>query len=124
VDAGDPNSPNDPDGSRADMGAFAFDHAQDIANDATTPSAFALSSPFPNPFNSTTTIGYSLPAAGAVALAVYDLSGREVARLADGVKTAGTHSVSFNGDGMASGVYVVKLVAGGEMFREKVVLVK
>ncbi len=124
VDAGDPNSPNDPDDSRADMGAFPFDHAQDIAHDATMPSAFVLSSPFPNPFNSTTTIGYSLPAAGAVSLTVYDLSGREVARLADGVKPAGTHEAVWVAGGISSGVYVVRLVAGGVSAREKVVLVR
>ncbi len=88
------------------------------------PQEFTVLPAFPNPFNSTTTIGYSLPAAGNVSLMVYDLSGREVARLAEGVKPVGTHSVSFNGDGLASGVYVVKLDAGGEIFREKVVLVK
>ncbi len=88
------------------------------------PTSFSLSTPFPNPFNSTTTIGYSLPAAGAVSLIVYDLSGREVAYLADGVKPAGTHEAVWVADGMASGVYVVSLNAGGVIMREKVVLVK
>ena len=88
------------------------------------PTELALFPPAPNPFNSTTTIGYSLPAAGNISLTVYDLSGREVARLSDGAKPAGTHEAVWVADGMASGVYVVKLDAGGEMFREKVVLVK
>jgi hypothetical protein len=124
IDAGDPDSPNDPDGSRADMGAYPFDHAQDVAEYANTPSAFAVSSPYPNPFTSTTTIGYSLPAAGNVRVAVYDLSGREVARLADGVKAAGTYQAIWQAEGMASGVYVVALEAGGVVAREKVLLVK
>ncbi len=92
--------------------------------DNSVPIAFSLSSPFPNPFNSTTTIGYSLPAAGNVSLAVYDLSGREVARLTDGVKAAGTHEAVWVADGVSSGVYVVKLDAGRKTLVSKVVLVR
>ncbi len=98
--------------------------ANQIKDTDLLPASFSLSSPFPNPFNSTTTIGYSLPAAGVVSLAVYDLSGREVARLVDGMKSAGTHEAVWVADGVASGVYVVKLVAGEKAAREKVVLVK
>ena len=90
----------------------------------TTPTKLALYPPAPNPFNSTTTIGYSLPAAGNVSLTVYDLSGREVARLAAGVKAAGTHEAVWVADGVSSGVYVVKLVAGGRALMSKVVLVR
>ncbi len=88
------------------------------------PMEYALDLPFPNPFNSTTTIGYSLPVAGNVSLAVYDLSGREVARLADGVKAAGRYEAVWMADGMASGVYMVCLDAGGVTIRAKVVLVR
>ncbi len=95
-----------------------------VAEADALPLEFSLSSPYPNPFNSTTTIGYSLPAAGVISLAVYDLSGREVARIADGVMPAGTHEAVWVADGMASGVYVVRLVAGGISVREKVVLVR
>ena len=88
------------------------------------PVKFDIIACYPNPFNSTTTIGYSLPSAGTVSLTVYDLSGREVARLVDGVKAAGTHEAMWVADGVASGVYVVALDAGGMMMREKVVLVR
>ncbi len=90
----------------------------------TTPTKLALYPPAPNPFNSTTTIGYSLPAAGNVSLAMYDLAGREVARLVDGVKPAGTHEAVWVADGVSSGVYVVKLVVGGKALMSKVVLVR
>ncbi len=106
-------------------------HWQIIVNDPggvfdrnAIPTELALYPPAPNPFNSTTTISYSLPAAGAVSLTVYDLSGREVARLADGVMQAGTHEAVWVADGVSSGVYVVCLDAGGVPMREKVVLVK
>ncbi len=88
------------------------------------PCELQLVSIFPNPFNSTTTINYTLPAAGMVSLAVYDLSGREVVRLAEGVKPAGAHEAVWVADGIASGVYVVKLVAGGKALMSKVVLVR
>ena len=88
------------------------------------PLDYELHPAFPNPFNSTTTIGYSLPVAGIVSLAVYDLTGREVARLVDGVKPAGTHEAIWVADGIASGVYVVALNTSGMILREKVVLVK
>ncbi len=95
-----------------------------VSQEATYPTELSLSSPFPNPFNSTTTIGYSVPVAGMVSLAVYDLSGREVARLANGVMPAGTHEAVWVAEGMSSGVYVVKLVAGEKTAMSKVVLVR
>ncbi len=91
---------------------------------APVPNDFSLQNIYPNPFNATTTIGYSLPAAGNVLLAVYDLAGREVARLVNGVKPAGTHEAVWVADGIASGVYVVRLVAGEKTAMSKVVLVK
>ncbi len=127
IDAGDPDSPNDPDGSRADMGAYPFDHAQDVAEDSITPSAFALSSAYPNPFNSTTTIGYSLPVAGNVSLAVYDVNGRLVETLMDGVMQAGRHSVAWDATGQSVGIYFVKMTDNINSQREniqKVILLK
>ncbi len=100
------------------------DGTVNVTEDIYQPVNFSLSSPFPNPFNSTTTIGYSLPTSGAVSLTAYDLSGREVARLVDGVQAAGTHEAVWVADGMASGVYVVKLDAGEKALMSKVVLVR
>ncbi len=90
----------------------------------TTPTKLALFPPAPNPFNSTTTIGYSLPAPGAASLTVYDLSGREVARLVDGVKAAGTHEAVWVADGMASGVYLVRLKTPQALKTEKMLLLR
>jgi len=104
---------------------FSLDIAASVEDEHCTVKEFALSNPFPNPFNSTTTIDYSLPVAGAVSLAVYNLSGREVARIADGVvMPAGQHEAVWAADGMSSGVYVVKLVASDQMFTRKVMLIR
>ena len=78
------------------------------------PGGFRLYPNYPNPFNPTSTIRYDLPEAARVALAIYDVMGREVARLVDGNMEPGTHSVEWNGHDRAgrvlpSGVYIVHL---------------
>ncbi|MEP0548950.1 MAG: kelch repeat-containing protein [Rhodothermales bacterium] len=82
--------------------------------DDTTPTAFDLGAAYPNPFAGTTTLPLRLDRAGAVTLTVYDVRGRQVAVLVDGVLTAGEHRVAWDGtadDGrrLAPGVYVARL---------------
>jgi hypothetical protein len=72
---------------------------------------YALEQNYPNPFNPTTTIHYQIPNAGHVTLKVYDMLGREVATLVDEVKGVGSYSATFNGEKLASGVYIMRLVA-------------
>jgi N-acetylmuramoyl-L-alanine amidase len=91
---------------------------------ATTPLAFALHQNYPNPFNPTTEIGWEMGASGWVRLAVYDLLGREVAVLANGRMEAGHHRVTFDGKGLASGVYLYRLSAGGNTFVRKMLLTR
>jgi len=78
----------------------------------------------PNPFNPATTISFSIPAAGAVSLTVYNLIGQEVARLVDGMMEAGAHSITWRGDGLPSGVYLYRLTGNGFTQTRKLVLVK
>ncbi len=78
----------------------------------------------PNPFNPTTDISFKLRAASNLKLAVYDVSGREVARLVDGFYPAGTHQVLWDASMMASGVYFARLETGAEIKTEKLLLVK
>jgi len=75
------------------------------------PKEFALQQNFPNPFNPTTTISYDLPKAAFVSLKVYDVLGREVATLADGLQAASSYKVQFNGSRLSSGVYFYHLTA-------------
>ncbi|NNE34228.1 MAG: T9SS type A sorting domain-containing protein [Rhodothermales bacterium] len=74
--------------------------------------SFALEQNFPNPFRPQTTIVYSIAERTPVTLTVLDLLGREVRQLAVGTKEAGTHEVSFDGQGLPSGVYFYRLLAG------------
>ncbi len=83
----------------------------------------------PNPFNPSTNIIYALPADAQVRLSVYDLSGRLVRTLENGQKAAGEHSVRWDGrDGQglaqASGMYFVRLNAGGKTGLRKITLVQ
>lgn len=67
---------------------------------------------YPNPFDATTTIRFSLPKREHVALKVFDVLGREVATLAEGEWEAGDHAVMFDAGTLPSGVYVVRLQSG------------
>jgi hypothetical protein len=80
------------------------------------PASFELSQNFPNPFNPTTTIRFSIPEQSAVVMTIYDMLGQEVATLAEGVHNAGRYSVEWdgrNGSGsaIASGMYFCKITA-------------
>lgn len=81
---------------------------------ALQPAALELKGNFPNPFNPSTQVVFSLAQGGPVMLEVYDLQGRLVERLAEGLLPAGEHSVSWNAAGLASGTYLARLTASGE----------
>lgn len=76
---------------------------------AETPAQYVLEGNYPNPFNPVTTIRLSLPEAGHVRLVVYDVMGREVARLLDQPMEAGAHEATWDASGLPSGVYVYRL---------------
>jgi hypothetical protein len=88
------------------------------------PGEFALLQNYPNPFNPSTAISYQLPAASEVTLRVYDMLGREVATLVNAQQAPGTYSVSFDGAGLSSGVYLYRLTAGQFITSHKMVLTK
>jgi hypothetical protein len=90
--------------------------------DYTAPKEYRLQQNFPNPFNPTTTIYYDLPHDSRVSIKVYDIIGREVRSLVNGVEEAGSHDIRFDGRNLASGAYVYRLqadpIAGGKGFSD------
>jgi subtilisin-like proprotein convertase family protein len=87
------------------------------------PSSLILSA-HPNPFNPNTTITFSLPQAGDVKLAVYDVTGREVTVLSEQPYPVGEHSITFDGSALPSGLYFVHFEAGTIQKTHKVALIK
>lgn len=88
------------------------------------PSTLQLGEAYPNPFNPSTTLEWSLARTADARLAVYDLAGREVAVLAQGLQAAGAHTSRFDATGLASGVYIATLEAEGRSLATKLVLLK
>ncbi len=94
-----------------------------VASSRTAPAGLALTA-YPNPFAGSTMIQVSLAEAAEVQLVVYDVLGREVARLASGEMDAGQHTVIFNGRGLPSGAYVVRVAAGGAVQTQRLTLLR
>ena len=90
----------------------------------TLPSEFDIYQNYPNPFNPATVIKYQVSNTAHVSIKVYDLIGREVAVLIDGVKQPGTYEVNFDGKNLASGIYFYKMITGDFTSVKKMNLLK
>ena len=104
-----------------------FWHPLLLTNDVQTGpgNGYSLDQNFPNPFNPTTTIRFSVPERVKVTLKVMNLLGEEVKRIIDGeYKESGTYEVEFSEQGIPSGTYVYRLEAGNFVKSRKMVLAK
>lgn len=88
------------------------------------PVGFNLSQNFPNPFNPSTNIRFSLPESGNVSLNVYDVSGKEVAELLNEFTVKGNYEIKFDASQLSSGIYFYKLVAGAFVNTKMMTLIK
>ena len=88
------------------------------------PATFALEQNYPNPFNPVTTIPFSVASAGRVTIVIYDLLGREVERVVDEVRPPGRYEVTWYAAARSSGVYFVRMIAGGFTSVKRLMLVK
>jgi hypothetical protein len=79
---------------------------------------------YPNPFKTEVTILYRLEQPAEITLEIFDISGQRVQTIDKGVKPAGGHVQKFAGSSLASGIYIVRLTAGGSMAHQKIILVK
>ena len=84
--------------------------SESLSNLKGIPDSYALHQNYPNPFNPVSTIRYELPQASEVSLIVYDVLGREVARLVEGYMEPGYHEVTWDAGNYASGIYIARLM--------------
>jgi hypothetical protein len=96
----------------------------DNKNISRNPGQYSLSRNYPNPFNPTTTIEYSIPGNSFVNLEVYNILGSKVGVLVNDYKNAGSYKVNFNGSNLASGIYYYRLRSNKYLKTEKMILLK
>ena len=118
IDTGDPNSSFDPDGTITDIGAYYYDQGTEIDNYELQIFNFKFNN-YPNPFNPTTTINFSIQNDSKIELTIYNIRGQKVKQLVSNQLSAGQHSVVWNGvddksKPVSSGVYLYKLNVNGK----------
>ncbi len=128
IDAGDPDSPLDPDGTIADMGAFYYDQNAGSDDYDLQITNYELSN-HPNPFNPSTTISFSIPNDSNVELSVYNIKGQKVRQLVSDQLSVDEHSVLWDGrdsnnKSVSSGIYFYRLKVGKFEKTKKMILMK
>ena len=105
---------------------LAFESVSSISDGGfeKSPRTYQLAQNFPNPFNPSTTISFSIPQTGKVLLSVFNSIGQEVETLIDDEMTSGDHQVSFNAIDLPSGIYFYKLETGNFVDVKKMILIK
>ncbi|SMO80058.1 T9SS type A sorting domain-containing protein [Gracilimonas mengyeensis] len=88
------------------------------------PSGFSISQNYPNPFNPTTQIRFGLATASHVKLEVFNIAGQKVDELVNEARSAGFHTVTFDAQNLASGIYIYRLDAGDNILTNKMILMK
>ena len=92
--------------------------------DENLPESFELYSPYPNPFNPSTTISYAINQSVKVDLAVYNTTGQKVDQLVNDIQSSGYYSVKWDGEDFSSGLYFVRMQVGSKVYNQKLLLVK
>ena len=94
------------------------------ANDNNVPNKFLLYQNYPNPFNPVTTIEFEVPKTQKIQLKVYDMLGREVKSLYDGIISSGIKTINFDASNLSSGIYFYRLISDGYIKTNKMILLK
>jgi len=102
----------------------SFEYSKIVEVSLVNPTVFSLEQNYPNPFNPATTIKFSLPVAGNVKLAVYNLLGQEVQTLINGFIETGSHSVNFEAVNLNSGIYFYRIEGNGINAVRKMTILK
>ncbi|MFW9770141.1 MAG: right-handed parallel beta-helix repeat-containing protein [Candidatus Thorarchaeota archaeon] len=135
IDAGDPAAQfNDLDGTRNDLGAYGgryfLETLTGVADDdRLVPDHLTLFQNYPNPFNPMTTINFSLLRRSHVNISVYNILGQKVITLIDEDRSAGTHTLTWDGKSasgseVSTGIYIYRMQAGEYIRTKKMILLK
>jgi hypothetical protein len=112
------------DGAAAGYTVSSCTIPKDITRGGAVPEGMMLSQNFPNPFNPSTTISFTLPEASTISLKVFDVNGREVATVANGSFAAGTHMLVFDAATLPNGLYMYRLESNGATLSRFMQLIK
>ena len=93
-------------------------------DEVTIPNNYSIYSIYPNPFNPVTKITYGLREYSNVKIAIFDLSGKRVATLINKFQSSGYHSIDWNADNHASGIYFIKMITDEYINTKKIILFK
>lgn len=105
-------------------GAFTYSNSVEVTG-AVVPAALSLQGNYPNPFNPTTTIGFTVPSNGEATLKIFNVLGTEVATVFHDMASAGVaYAVPFNAASLPSGTYFSRLEFGGQRIVKRMLLVK
>lgn len=104
-------------------GTYSYSNIVEVSANQ-LPSTFALGQNFPNPFNPSTSINYSLPQAGVVSLAIFNTLGQKVKEVVNGYQEAGNYTVSLNASDLSSGNYIYNVSVNGQSINKKMLLLK
>lgn len=102
----------------------SFSYSNTVLVEITSVQSFELKQNFPNPFNPSTRIDYSINETGLVKLSVYNLLGEIIGTIVNQTQEAGAHSVTFNASNLESGIYFYKLESGNQIMTKKMILLK
>ena len=106
------------------IAAWTKKDSTDVLVQSELPSELKLSPNYPNPFNPSTTINFSIPAESRVAVKIYNIAGQEVAELKNEIMPAGNQSVVWKAEGMPSGIYFCTVKAGEFSEKRRMTLIK
>ena len=88
------------------------------------PNKVGLNTTYPNPFNPSTSISYTLSDLGHVKLSIYNLAGQLIETLKNDYQNAGTHTLTWNASYQPSGMYFLRMETENELFHQKLMLLK
>jgi len=91
-----------------------FEYSNSVIIEVFSPEKYTLAQNFPNPFNPSTTIEFSIPQTSNVTIEIYNVIGERVASLVNKTLAAGYHRTDFNASNLPSGTYVYRLKASGQ----------